>query len=209
MTNDQLDRNKQFVDSFIQELFTKGDLDAVDRYLAPDFVDHDPPVPDAPSGAEGMRRAAAMFREALPDWHSVPDQFVAEGDIVMERFIARGTHRGELMGVAPTGKTLVLAGINVFRVDGDKIVERWGRLDELGLLRQLGLAPRSLNHGQVAVPAQLGSARQPWLKAECLVPRRAVRAATFPVAPQDPSWRPCPDAARRREHRHGLPPRRR
>lgn len=141
MTNEQLDRNKQLVDSFIQELFTHGDLDAVDRYLAPDFVDHDPPVPDAPSGADGMRRAAVMFREALPDWQSVPDQMVAERDIVVERFIARGTHRGELMGVAPTGKTLVLAGINVFRVDGDKIVERWGRLDELGLLRQLGLVP--------------------------------------------------------------------
>ncbi len=141
MTNDQIDRNKKIVDAFIQELFTEGDLGAVDRHLTPGFVDHDPPVPGAPSGAEGMRRAAVMFREALPDWHSVPDQMVAEGDIVVERFIARGTHRGELMGVAPTGKTLVLAGINVFRVDGDRIAERWGRLDELGLLRQLGLAP--------------------------------------------------------------------
>ena len=88
-----------------------------------------------------MRRAAVMFREALPDWHSVPEEMVAEGDIVVERFIARGTHRGELMGVAPTGRAIVLAGINVFRIDGDRIVERWGRLDELGLLRQLGLAP--------------------------------------------------------------------
>jgi steroid delta-isomerase-like uncharacterized protein len=141
MTNDQNDHNKKIVDSFIQELFTTGDLGAVDRYLAPGFVDHDPPVPGAPDGAEGMRRAAAMFRAALPDWHSVPDQMVAEDDIVVERFVARGTHRGELMGVAPTGKVIVLAGINVFRLEGDRIVERWGRLDELGLLRQLGLAP--------------------------------------------------------------------
>jgi predicted ester cyclase len=141
MTNDQNDRNKKIVDAFIQELFTAGDLGAIERYLAPGFVDHDPPVPDIPDGAEGLRRAAVMFRAALPDWHSVPDQMVAEGDVVVERFIARGTHRGELMGVAPTGKAIVLAGINVFRIDGDKIVERWGRLDELGLLRQLGLAP--------------------------------------------------------------------
>ncbi|HEY2221648.1 ester cyclase [Actinomycetospora sp.] len=141
MTTDQIDRNKKIVDAFIQELFTTGDLGAVDRYLAPEFVDHDPPVPGAPNGAEGMRRAAAMFRAALPDWHSVPDQMVAQDDVVVERFVARGTHRGELMGVAPTGKVLVLAGINVFRLEGERIVERWGRLDELGLLRQLGVLP--------------------------------------------------------------------
>ncbi len=141
MDTTQLDQNKKIVDAFIQELFTHGDPGAVDRYLDADFVDHDPPVADAPTGAEGMRRAAAMFRAALPDWHSVPDQMIAEGDVVVERFVARGTHRGELLGVAPTGRTIVLAGINVFRLEGERIVERWGRLDELGLLRQLGLAP--------------------------------------------------------------------
>jgi predicted ester cyclase len=73
-----------------------------------------------------------MFREALPDWHSGVDQLVAEGDIVIERFTASGTHRGELMGAPPTGKTIVLRGINVFRIAGDRIVERWGRLDEVG-----------------------------------------------------------------------------
>ena len=141
MTNDTTDRNKQIVDAFIQELFTKGDLDAVDRYLDPGFVNHDPPFPGAPDGPEGMRQAAAMFRQALPDWHSAVDQLVAEGDIVVERFTAAGTHRGELMGVAPTGRTITLAGINIFRIAGGRIVERWGRLDELGLLRQLGLVP--------------------------------------------------------------------
>jgi steroid delta-isomerase-like uncharacterized protein len=140
MTTDQITRNKQLVDAFIQELFTKGDLQAVDRYLAPAFVNHDPPFPGAPAGPEGMRQAAAMFRAALPDWHSDLDQLVAEGDIVVERFTASGTHRGELMGVPPSGKTIEVRGINIFRVEGDQIVERWGRLDDLGLLRQLGLA---------------------------------------------------------------------
>jgi steroid delta-isomerase-like uncharacterized protein len=140
MTTDQLTRHKQLVDAFIQELFTKGDLEAVDRYLAPAFVNHDPPFPGAPAGRDGMRQAAAMFRKALPDWHSDLDQLVAEGDVVVERFTAAGTHRGELMGVPPSGKTIEVRGINIFRVEGDQIVERWGRLDDLGLLRQLGLA---------------------------------------------------------------------
>jgi steroid delta-isomerase-like uncharacterized protein len=141
MTTDQLARNKQLVDDCIQDLFTKGDLDAVDRYLTPDFINHDPPFPGAPEGAAGMRAAARMFRQALPDWHSDVEQLVAEGDTVVEVFTASGTHRGELMGVPGTGKTLTLRGINVFRIEGDRIAERWGRLDQLGLLHQLELAP--------------------------------------------------------------------
>jgi predicted ester cyclase len=141
MTTTTTARNKQLVQTFIQELFTSGDLDAVDRYLDPEFVNHDAPFPGAPDGPEGMRLAAAVFRQALPDWHSEVDQLIAEGDIVVERFTASGTHSGELMGAQPTGKTITLAGIQIFRIDGDKIVERWGRLDEVGLLRQLGLIP--------------------------------------------------------------------
>jgi predicted ester cyclase len=139
MTTDHLARNKQLVNDFIQELFSKGDLDAVDRYLHPNFVSHDPPFPGAPDGPEGFRLAAATFRQALPDWHSNMEAVIAEGDIVVELFTASGTHRAELMGAAPTGKTVTLRGINIYRVDGDKIVERWGCLDQLGLLRQLGL----------------------------------------------------------------------
>jgi steroid delta-isomerase-like uncharacterized protein len=131
----------RLVTAFIQDLFTRGDLGAVERYLDPGFVDHDPPLPNAPAGREGMRRAAAVFREACPDWHSELEQLVEEADVVVERFTARGTHRGPLMGVPATGRPLELRGINVFRISGDRIVERWGRLDDLGLVRQLGLVP--------------------------------------------------------------------
>jgi steroid delta-isomerase-like uncharacterized protein len=133
--------NKKLVEEFIQELFTKGDLDAVDRYLHPGVVNHDPPFPGAPDGLEGMRHAARVFRAALPDWHSDIEQLIGEGDTVVERFAASGTHRGELMGVPPTGKVLTLRGIQIFRIENGLIVERWGRLDEMGLLRQLGLVP--------------------------------------------------------------------
>jgi steroid delta-isomerase-like uncharacterized protein len=141
MPTHQITANKHLVETFIQALFTEGDLDAVDRYLAPNLINHDPPFPGAPEGPAGMRHAAAMFREALPDWHSDVEQLVAEGDFVVERFTASGTHLGELMGVPPTGKVIYLRGMQMFRIDGDRIVERWGRLDEVGLLRQLGLLP--------------------------------------------------------------------
>jgi predicted ester cyclase len=144
MTIQSTDRNtynKDLVLGFIQDLFTAGDPGAVERYLDPAFLNHDLPFPGASRGRDGMQLAADMFRQACPDWHSDVDQLVAEDDVVVERFTASGTHRGELMGVAPTGKTLVLTGIQIFRIEGDKIVERWGQLDQLGLARQLGLAP--------------------------------------------------------------------
>jgi steroid delta-isomerase-like uncharacterized protein len=153
---DQLTRNKHLVESFIQELFTKGDLTAVDRYLAPDVVNHDAPFPGSPDGAEGWRHAGASIRRAAPDWRSEEHEFVAEGDLVVERFTARGTHRGELLGVPATGQELVLPGINIFRIAGDRIVERWGCVDMLGLLRPLGAVsghgPRIERPGHSAMP---------------------------------------------------------
>ena len=115
----------------------KGDLTAVDRYLAAEFVNHDPPFPGAPDDAAGMRHAAEVMRAAVPDWRSETDHLIAEGDLVVEHFHAYGTHTGELLGAPGTGRTVTLRGIHIFRVAGDKIVERWGRLDDVGLDRQL------------------------------------------------------------------------
>lgn len=132
------EQNKEIVRDYIGRLFTKGDLTAVDDYLAEDYVDHDPPF-GTPGGREGMRGAAAMFRQGFPDWRTEIGHLIAEGDLVCEQFTASGVQRGAVMGVPPTGKTVTLPGIQIFRISGGKIVERWGQLDELGLLRQLGL----------------------------------------------------------------------
>jgi steroid delta-isomerase-like uncharacterized protein len=135
--------NKQLVEDFINALFTDGDLTAVDRYLDPDFVNHDPPLPDSPDGPAGMRQAAEVFRKAFPDWRSDVRHMIAEDDLVAEHFVAHGTHRGSVLGETPTGQEVALRGVNIFRIAGGKITERWGRLDDLGLLQQLGLAPTS------------------------------------------------------------------
>jgi steroid delta-isomerase-like uncharacterized protein len=136
--------NKQIVDEFIQALFTRGELDAVDRYLSPDFVNHDPTFPDQPPDRESMRSAGEVIRAAFPDWHSDLQDLIAVGDKVVERFTASGTHESELMGIAPTGHTVTLPGINIFRLKDGKIVERWGVLDMLGLMRQLGAVPAAV-----------------------------------------------------------------
>jgi len=133
-----LERNKTVVRDYIDALFTRGDLSAVDHYLAEDFVNHDPPF-GLRAGTEGIRAAAAAIRAGFPDWHSELHRLIAEGDYVVEHFTASGTHRGEVFGAAPTGATVALQGMQIFRLADGIIVERWGRLDELGMLRQLGV----------------------------------------------------------------------
>jgi steroid delta-isomerase-like uncharacterized protein len=128
------------VRDLIDGLFSKGDLGAVDTYLAEDFVNHDPPFGVTPD-REGMRTAGRLMRAGFPDWASELHALIAEDDLVVERFTASGTHRGEVMGVPPTGRTMSLPGINIFRLRDGLIVERWGRLDDLGFLRQLGALP--------------------------------------------------------------------
>jgi steroid delta-isomerase-like uncharacterized protein len=136
--------NKQIVDEFIQALFTRGELDAVDRYLTPEFVNHDPTFPDEPGDRESMRAVGEVIRAAFPDWHSDLEELIASGDKVVERFTASGTHEGEIMGIAPSGRTVTLPGINVYRLVDGKIVERWGKLDMLGFMRQLGAIPAAV-----------------------------------------------------------------
>jgi steroid delta-isomerase-like uncharacterized protein len=135
---DTTEQNKNTVTAFIEALFTKGDLGAVDEYLAEDFVNHDPPL-GATAGREGMRQAAAMFRAAFPDWHSDQGILVGEDDLVVEHFTASGTQQDEIFGLPPSDRAVSMPGINIWRLRDGRIVERWGRLDELGLLRQLGL----------------------------------------------------------------------
>lgn len=136
--------NKALVRTFVDALFSRGDLQAIDHMLAPAFVNHDP-MPGFGTDREALRQSAVIFRAAFPDWRSELESLVAEGDLVVERFTARGTHTGEIFGVAPTGREIRLRGVNIFRIANGVITDRWGRLDELGFLHQLGLIPQPAN----------------------------------------------------------------
>jgi steroid delta-isomerase-like uncharacterized protein len=138
MTHD----TKPIVKEFIDRLFTAGDLSVLDELVAPDYVDHDPPF-GGTGTVEGWRAMTVMIRDAFPDWHSDLHALYAEDDVVVERFTASGTHKGELFGIPPSDTVCSLPGINIFRVRDGRIVERWGSVDELGMLRQLGVVPGS------------------------------------------------------------------
>ncbi len=124
------------------ELWESGNTDQFDEVVAADAVDHDPqrPFPDD-RGAEAARKTAEMFLAAFPDTAYTIEQQVAEGDLVVTRWIARGTHEGELMGIPATQKSVEVSGIAIDRFSDGKIAESWGNWDTIGLMQQLGAIP--------------------------------------------------------------------
>ena len=132
--------NKAIARRFNEEVWGKGDEAALEELLAPDFVDHDA-LPGQTPDLEGHRQVLAAFREAFPDLDVTTEDVVAEGEKVVSRWTARGTHRGALMGIAPTGNEVTIEGIDVLRVAGGRIQERWSRTNDLEMMQQLGAVP--------------------------------------------------------------------
>jgi predicted ester cyclase len=112
----------------VAEAIGRGDLDAFDELFAPDL-------------AEEFKRSIAEIRRAFPDYAGTNVDQIAEGDRVANRFVFLGTHLGEFMGVAPTGKRVEFVGNSIDRVVEGRIVESWVEVDLLGVLQQLGTFP--------------------------------------------------------------------
>jgi steroid delta-isomerase-like uncharacterized protein len=133
--------NKALVRRYI-DLFNRNDLPTgeVIAPLASNFVYHRPGMPDV-TGLTDVRQVVEMLRSAVADMHQTIEDMVAEGDKVACRYSGRGTHQGELMGVAATGKGITITGIGIYRIANGKIQEEWDYSDMLGLMQQLGVVP--------------------------------------------------------------------
>jgi steroid delta-isomerase-like uncharacterized protein len=139
------EENKALAHRFHMDIFQQGNLAAVDQLISPDFVWHAPATPpEWVQGPEGVGRAATELRTAYPDLNFTHEDTLAEGDRVMIRWTMRGTHNGPLMSIPATGKPVMVAGIDVFRIAGGKIVELWQYWDQLGMQQQLGVIPLPL-----------------------------------------------------------------
>ena len=135
-----IEENKAIELRFLEEVVNKGNLAVIDELCAANFVDHTA-LPGVTPDREGYKQFFAMSRSALPDMHSTLEDMIAEGDKVAERFTIRGTHKGEWMGIAPTGKQVTVQGMAIHRITGGKIVEDWSNIDMLGILQQIGVVP--------------------------------------------------------------------
>ncbi|MBU1820605.1 MAG: ester cyclase [Bacteroidetes bacterium] len=122
------------------EAINSGNLQAMHDLVAPGNVDHDPAPGQAP-GPEGYIEFFSMMRTAFPDLHIEVEQLVADDENVAFAYTATGTHSGDFMGIAPTGKSVKFRGMQISKFKDGKMVERWGSSDELGILKQLGVEP--------------------------------------------------------------------
>ena len=133
------EENKALVERFVEKFWNEGNLSTADELMVPDAQIH------LPTGdvvdVDGLKGFAGVFRGSFPDWHSTFEELVAEGDRVAERWTGRGTQRGELQGIAPTGKRVEVPGSVFYRIVGGKIVEFRGQLDMMGMMQQLGVMP--------------------------------------------------------------------
>ena len=118
-----------------------GNMTTVDEIIGPEFVRHDLAGGPEAHGPDGVKRLIAGLRTAFPDLQATIDDIFSDGEKVVVRFTARGTHRGPLQGMAPTGREATWCGVNIYRVSGGQIRETWQLADGLGLLRQLCAAP--------------------------------------------------------------------
>lgn len=129
--------NKALVRRGFEEIWNRGNLAVIDEFIAPNYVDHEPTT--TLQGPEAHKQFVLMYRSAIPDLHITIEDQIAEGDKVVTRWTARGTHQGPLMGIPPTGKQAVVTGIDRFA--NGKAVEAWNNFDALGMLQQLGVVP--------------------------------------------------------------------
>lgn len=121
------------------DMWNCGDVDAADELMEAGANYHGPHMPNGTGTREDWKRAVAMYRSAFPDSTVTYEDLIEAGDTVVGRWTATATHKGELPGLAPTGKPIAISGITIYRFAGDKIVEAWEELDMLGMWQQLGV----------------------------------------------------------------------
>jgi steroid delta-isomerase-like uncharacterized protein len=133
--------NSALIRRWFEEVWNKGNMDAIDEMASPDAVGHGQAQHDTDIGLKEFRTFAISLRRAFPDFNVTIDHVIEQGDKVVARWTTTMTHKGEFLGVAPTGKKVTITGTSMQRIAGGKIVEGWDNWDQLGLLVQIGAIP--------------------------------------------------------------------
>jgi steroid delta-isomerase-like uncharacterized protein len=126
----------------IYSLISKHDLEGFLDLVADDMIEHEElPFPEATGGKAGVGALFQSMFDAFPDFEMSVEDTIAEGDKVVIRVTARGTHQGEFMGMPPTGRRIEVPLIDIARIRDGKIAEHWGVMDNAAMMQQLGAMP--------------------------------------------------------------------
>lgn len=142
------EQNKRVKRRLIEEVWNRGNFDVVDELVAGDYVGHSSSSAEDTQGPAGYRQFYAALRRAFPDLTFTVEDQIAEGDRVVTRWSAHGTHEGEFQGIPPTGRRGTITGITIGRIANGKITECWTNADDLGLMRLLGAIPAPAEGGR-------------------------------------------------------------
>lgn len=134
-----IEENKALTRRFYEEVFNQRNLALVNELCSPNHVFHTPTA--TLRGPEEFKQFLSQYITAFPDAHFTVEDLIAEGDKVVSRYTFRGTHKGDMMGIAPTGKQVNITGIVVERIVNGKSEEAWLNFDALGMMQQLGKVP--------------------------------------------------------------------
>jgi steroid delta-isomerase-like uncharacterized protein len=142
--------NKNVVRRLFEEVWNKGNLQVTDDLFTPNYAHHDTSTPDVGRGPDSEKKRATLYRTAFPDMRLTIEDLIAEGETVMARWSCKGTHKGDLSGIPPTGTQVSMTGVSVARFTNGKMSEGWVNWDALGLMQQLGAVP-DLSKAKAAV----------------------------------------------------------
>ena len=135
MSQQTSQQNKALVRRWYDALWNRVDLDAAEEILSADFVEH--LTHEHERGIEELKEFITIYRTAFPDMQATVEKIVAEADMVAVLWTSRGTHQGEFMGFAPTGREVTFMGMRLFRIAENKIVEGWVTMDAQGWQEQM------------------------------------------------------------------------
>ena len=139
-----LEENKELVRRIYDELWNERKLEVAEELIAQDAVNYDTGLLPQPFGPEEMKGTVRMVTAGFPDNHHDVEEMIAEGNKVVVRCTLTGTHEGEFMGMPPTGRSIEVSEIHVYRLEDGKAVEHRVGRDDLGAMRQLGVIPDEL-----------------------------------------------------------------
>jgi predicted ester cyclase len=144
------EKNKVIVRRVLEEFWHNGDEGVLDELFATDYVNHELSNPEV-RGLEEYKQwalgARAMWNTGLSDWRITAEDLVAEGDKVLKRWVIRGTHSGELLGMPATGKPIEMRGMSLYRFSGGKVREIYWNYDVFNLAQQIGAVPAAAAAG--------------------------------------------------------------
>lgn len=134
----KIEHNKALARKWILDGWNQNrNREIIGEIFSENWVDGNPAFPDQPKGIEGAMYYVDVYRNIFPDIQFTMTHLLAESDQVCFRFTAEATHKGEIMGIAPTGKRVKISGIVIHRVENGKFAESWNEIDLLGIQQQL------------------------------------------------------------------------